>query len=86
MMPNGKQITSYHMALLPNTGLPLEARCAHVFPGLKNKALLSIGAFCDYSYLEIIANKILLRIIKSTRKGIMTERGSKISKAILLLA
>ena len=46
-MPNGEVITSTHTALLPCTNIPLAARKAHIFPGLKT-ALLSIGTFCDH--------------------------------------
>ena len=35
-----------HTALLPQDTLPIEAQHAHIFPDLKNKALLSIGMFC----------------------------------------
>ena len=46
-MPNGEIIQSSHTALLPQTNIPIEARKAHIFPGLKNKSLLSIGTLCD---------------------------------------
>jgi hypothetical protein len=46
-LPNGQSITSSHEATLPFPGLPLDALNAHVFPGLRGHALLSIGAFCD---------------------------------------
>ena len=44
-IPNGEIITSTHTALLSHPDLPLQARKAHLFPGL-NKALLSIGTLC----------------------------------------
>ena len=46
-MPNGEIITSTHTALLSKTDLPIEAQKEHIFPGL-NKALISIGNFCDH--------------------------------------
>ena len=46
-MPDGHIIYSSHTDLLPQNTLPIAARQAHIFPDLKNKALLSIGMFCD---------------------------------------
>ena len=46
-MPDGHIVYSSHTALLPQNNLPIEARHAHIFPDLKNKALLSIGMFCN---------------------------------------
>jgi hypothetical protein len=45
--PNGAIIQSTHTAHLPFPALPTQALEAHVFPDLKNHALLSIGVFCD---------------------------------------
>ena len=44
---------STHTALLPFPQLPLAARRAHVFPALQNKALLSIGQFCDSNFTAV---------------------------------
>ena len=41
-MTNGEVIKSTHTALLAHPDLPLQARHAHLFPGL-TKVLLSIG-------------------------------------------
>ena len=41
-IPNGEIIASTHTALLSCQDLQIQARQAHLFPGL-NKALLSIG-------------------------------------------
>ena len=41
---------STHTALLPFPQLPLAARRAHFPPELQNKALLSIGQFCDSNF------------------------------------
>ena len=45
-IPNGEIITSTHKALLSRQDLLIQARKAHIFPGL-NKTLLSIGKFCN---------------------------------------
>ena len=45
---------STHTALLPFPQLPLAARRAHVFPEFQNKALLSIGQFCDSNFTAIL--------------------------------
>ena len=44
-MSNGEIIMSTHTALLSRQYLPIQARKAHIFPGI-NKALLSILPFC----------------------------------------
>jgi hypothetical protein len=46
-LPNGQYIESLHVAMLPFPNLPAKALEAHVFPGLNDQALLSIGTFCD---------------------------------------
>ena len=46
-MPNGEIITSTHISLLSHQDLPIQARKAHLFPGL-NKALMSIGTVWDH--------------------------------------
>jgi hypothetical protein len=46
-LPNGNIICSTHTAQLPFPKLPLTALQAHVFPQLRNPALLSIGVLCD---------------------------------------
>ena len=46
-MPNGKVIKSTHTELLDHPDLPLQARQAHLSPGL-TKALLSIGKLCNH--------------------------------------
>ena len=52
-MPDGHIIYSSHTALIPQNTLPIAARQAHIFPDLKNKALLSIGMFCDNGCLAL---------------------------------
>ena len=46
-MPNGEVIKYTHIALLAPPDLPLQARQAHLFPGL-TKALLSIGTLYEH--------------------------------------
>ena len=70
-MPNGAIIHSSHTALLQNKDLPLKAREAHIFPGLENRALLSIGTFCDNGCIaQFDENKVII-IDKQSNKIIM---------------
>ena len=70
-MPDGHIIFSSRTALLPQDTLPVEARNAHIFPDLKNKALLSIGMFCDNGCIAIFDNKKVNITNKKTNKHIM---------------
>ena len=70
-MPNGKTINSTHTTLMPITGLPLKAREAHIFPGLKNWALLSIGTFCDNECIAIFNDKHMIIKNKLTQEVLM---------------
>jgi hypothetical protein len=73
MLPNGDRIQASHTALLPLPQLPLAARHAHIFPALRNRALLSIGQFCDSGFEAIFtANHVTLR-----RNGIDELRGDR---------
>jgi hypothetical protein len=47
MLPNGETIASTHMAKLPFPQLPETVLQAHIFPQLRNQALLSVGVLCD---------------------------------------
>ena len=58
-MMNKEIITSTHMALLSKMDLLIEASKAHVFPGL-NKALVSIGTFCDYGCHAVFDDKTVI--------------------------
>ena len=79
-MPDGHVIYSSHTALLPQDPLPIKARHAHIFPNLKNKALLSIGIFCDNGCITIFDNKKVHIINKKTNKKIMHRtRNNQIS-------
>ena len=48
--PDGAIMTSSHTALLDFPTLPIAVRRAHIFPSMQNKALLSLGQFCDNGY------------------------------------
>ena len=70
-MPDGHIIFSSHTALLAQDTLAIEARHAHIFPDLKNKALLSIGMFCNNGCTTTFENKKVNIINKKTNKQIM---------------
>ena len=70
-MPDRHIIYSSHTALLPQKTLPIKSRHAHIFPELKNKALLSIGMFCNNRCLAIFDYKKVHIINKKTNKHIM---------------
>ena len=69
-MPNGEIITSSHIALLPQHGLPDKARQAHIFPGLQ-KPLISIGTLCDNNCITVFDEKRVTIYDKSTRQIVM---------------
>jgi hypothetical protein len=46
-MPNGTTIQSAHTCNLLLTGLPPQARQAHILPGLAHNSLISVGQLCD---------------------------------------
>ena len=56
-MPYGHIIFSSHTGLLPQDNVPIKAQHAHIFPDKKNKALLSIGMFCDNGCLALSDDK-----------------------------
>ncbi|EEC51526.1 predicted protein [Phaeodactylum tricornutum CCAP 1055/1] len=45
---DGRTIKSTHVTELDVPDLPLAARTAHIFPGLTNGSLISIGQLCDH--------------------------------------
>ncbi len=47
-LPNGQTIASTHTAQLNIPNLPETATTAHIFPGLENNSLLSVGILCDH--------------------------------------
>ena len=72
-MPNGEIITSTHTALLSKTELTIEARKENIFPGL-NKALLSIGTFCDHGCQAVFDDKTVLILNNGNRKIMIQGR------------
>ena len=76
-MPDVHIIYSSHTALLPQNTLPIAARQAHIFPDLKNKALLSIGMFCDNVCLALLDNKKVYIIDRQNNKIFMHGTGDK---------
>ena len=50
MQTDGTTMQANHTALLSAPHLPILVRKAHIFPQMKNKALLSLGQFCDNIY------------------------------------
>jgi hypothetical protein len=46
-MPNGTTIQSYHTREFLLSALSLEARRAHILPGLVHSSLISVGQLCD---------------------------------------
>ena len=69
-MTNGEIITSTHTALLSKQDLPIQAREAHLFPGL-SKALLSIGTLCEHGCQATFDDKSVTIINKGSGKVIM---------------
>jgi hypothetical protein len=55
-MPNGMSIQSSHTCDLLLTDLPPQARKVHVFPGLVDNSLISVGQLCD-NECDVIFNK-----------------------------
>jgi hypothetical protein len=50
-LPNGATMESYHTADLDIPELNAAASKAHVFPGMVNHYLLSVGQLCDEGYI-----------------------------------
>ena len=58
-LPDGKHITSTKKGELCFPHLPSDVKQAHIFPDIKNKALLSLGTFCDNGYtVELTKDRI----------------------------
>ena len=55
-LPNGETMQSTNTALLPFPQLPLAAQRAHISRELQNKALLSLGQFCDRNFTAVFRN------------------------------
>ena len=71
-IPNGEIIKSTHTALLSHQDLPLQARQAHLFTGLK-KFLLSLGTLCNHDCEATFNDKSVH--IKNRQSGKTTMRG-----------
>ena len=69
-IPNGEIIKSTHTALLAHPDLPIQARQAYLFPGLK-KALLSIGTLHEHVCEATFNDKSVHIKNKQIRKTIM---------------
>jgi hypothetical protein len=50
-LPNGETMESSHTAELETPELNAAASKAHVFPGMANHSLLSVGQICDEGYI-----------------------------------
>jgi hypothetical protein len=50
-LPNGATMDSSHTAELESPKLNAAASKAHVFPGMTNHSLLSVGQLCDEGYI-----------------------------------
>ena len=66
-IPNREIITSIHMALIAKPDLTIEAQKGHIFPVL-NKALFSIGTFCDRVCQSVFDDKTVLILNKGNGK------------------
>jgi hypothetical protein len=55
-LPNGATIESSHTADLDIPELNVAASKAHVFPGMANHSLLSVGQLCDEGYIVTFKN------------------------------
>ena len=75
-IPDRHIIYYSHTALLPQDTLPIEERHAHILPDLKNKALLSIGMFCDNGCLAIFDDKKVHIIRKNPTKTSCMEHAT----------
>jgi len=56
IQPDGSIMQSSHTALMDAPHLPLAVRKGHIFPIMKNKALLSLGQFYDNGYEVALKN------------------------------
>ena len=81
-MTNGEIITFTHTALLNHQDLPLQARQAHLFPGLR-KALLSVGDFCEHGCEATFTNKSVH--IKNKQSGRTIMGGTRDARTNLYM-
>jgi hypothetical protein len=57
--PNGATMESSHTAELNIPALSADASKAHVFPGMANHSLLSVGQLCDEGYIVTFKQDIV---------------------------
>ena len=69
-IPNVEIITSTHTSLLSHQDLPIQARKAHLFPGINN-TVLSIGTLCKYGFEVTFNDNYVLILNKWSGKVIM---------------
>ena len=81
-MPNREIIESTHTKLLNHQDLPFQARPVHIFSRL-NKALLSIGDFCEHIY-EAAFNKKSVHI-KNKQSGSTIMRRTRDARTNLYM-
>ena len=59
-LPNNTLMEPTHTALLDMPHIPLVVRYCHLFPDMRNKALLSISQFCNNGYRATITTHKLI--------------------------
>ena len=82
-MPNREIITSTNTSLISKKYLSMEARKAHLFPGL-NKALLSIGTFCYHRCQAVFDDNTVLIINKVNGEIVMKGKQYPLSNLYML--
>ena len=82
-MPNREIIMSTHTDLLSKKDLTIEARKAHLFPGL-NKALFSIEIFCDHGCQDIYNDNTVLILNNGSGKVMMKDKRDPLSNLYML--
>ena len=75
-LPNGDLISSTHAADLNLTKLPVAARKCHLFPAMKNKALLSLGKLYDHN-MEVHLTKENIIITEEKNKNNIVLTGKR---------
>jgi hypothetical protein len=71
-LPNGATMESSHTSELAISELNAAASKAHVFPGMANHALLSVGQLCDEVYIVSFKNASVT-ICNSQKSQIMSD-------------
>ena len=77
-LPDGNIIKSIHSAIINNKNLPRQARKCHLFSGMKNKVLISLGELCDCGMkISLNKNEILIHEDNKASKLVMKGERSK---------